>query len=114
MCLGGSVGPGRSSYTETHWQQYYAAYCMAYNGHDAPAVPQRPAQSSGILGTFYLTFNFSISASSSWVGLNVGLGYAATGTCCGIKIVPQIIPQQFHDVQHNQDYLRVRLILRFY
>ncbi len=58
----GNVGPGRCAYTETHWQQYYAAYCVACHGHDAPAVPQRPVQPSDISGTFYLTLNFSISA----------------------------------------------------
>ncbi len=91
MCVCGNVCPGRCTYTETHWQQYYAAYCMTYLGHTAPEVPTRLAQLSGVSGTFKLTLNLCSSASflTSWVRLGLDVDLEC---CC------------YREVQWHQNY----------
>ncbi len=63
MCLGENVSPGNCYCSGTHWQQYYDASYMAYHGLAALAVPRRPAQPTGISGTFYSTLTLSCSSS---------------------------------------------------
>ncbi len=81
MPLGENVAPGKFCCNEPHRQQYYATSYMAYHGHAGQAVPKCPARPNGVSGTFYLTLNFSSSASllTSWVRLELDVGL---GCCC--------------------------------
>ncbi len=91
MCLGGNVGPGCCSYTETHLHQYYATYCTAFHGHATPALPQCPTQPTGISGTFYSTLTLSCSSSllTFWLHCRVLL---LQGSALASKFYPTSYP----------------------